>query len=75
VEMSCQRCGGVLAAELAVATYELVCRRVVFETRYSLATTSKVWCEPINRERRKALSPGSRLEPLYISEERDTMIG
>jgi hypothetical protein len=32
--MSCQRCGGMLAVELAAAMYELVCRRVVIETRY-----------------------------------------
>ena len=32
--MSCQRCGGVLAAELAAAMYELVCGRVVIENRY-----------------------------------------
>ena len=32
--MSCQRCGGMLAAELAAAMYELVCSRVVIETRY-----------------------------------------
>jgi hypothetical protein len=34
LEMSCQRCGGVLAAELAAAMYELVCGRVVIENRY-----------------------------------------
>lgn len=32
--MSCQRCGGVLAAELATAMYELVCERAVIENRY-----------------------------------------
>ena len=32
--MSCQRCGGVLAAELAAAMYELVCGRAVIESRY-----------------------------------------
>jgi hypothetical protein len=32
--MSCQRCGGVLAAELAASMYELVCGRVVVENRY-----------------------------------------
>lgn len=32
--MSCQRCGGVLAAELAAAMYELVCGRVVIENRH-----------------------------------------
>ncbi len=32
--MSCQRCGGMLAAELAAAMYELVCGRVVIENRY-----------------------------------------
>ena len=32
--MSCQRCGGVLAAELAAAMYALVCGRVVSENRY-----------------------------------------
>lgn len=32
--MSCQRCGGMLAAELASAMYELVCKKVVIETRY-----------------------------------------
>lgn len=34
LEMSCQRCGGILAAELAAAMYELVCGRVVIENRY-----------------------------------------
>jgi hypothetical protein len=33
-EMSCQRCGGVSAAELAAAMYELVCGKVVIENRY-----------------------------------------
>ena len=32
--MSCQRCGGVLAAELADAMYELVCGRAVIESRH-----------------------------------------
>lgn len=32
--MSCQRCGGLLAAELAAAMYELVCGRGVIENRY-----------------------------------------
>ena len=32
--MSCQRCGGVLAAELAAAMYELVCERAVIESRH-----------------------------------------
>jgi len=32
--MSCQRCGGVLAAELAAAMYDLVCGRGVIESRY-----------------------------------------
>ena len=32
--MSCQRCGGVLAAELAAAMYEWVCGRGVIESRY-----------------------------------------
>lgn len=32
--MSCQRCGGVLAAELAAAMYELVCGRAVIESRH-----------------------------------------
>ena len=32
--MSCQRCGGMLAAELAAAMYALVCKKVVIETRY-----------------------------------------
>jgi hypothetical protein len=32
--MSCQRCGGVLAAELAAAMYELVCGRAVIENRH-----------------------------------------
>jgi len=32
--MSCQRCGGVLATELADAMRELVCPMVVIEGRY-----------------------------------------
>lgn len=32
--MSCQRCGGVLAAELAASMYDLVCERAVIENRY-----------------------------------------
>jgi hypothetical protein len=32
--MSCQRCGGVLAAELVAAMYELVCERAVIESRH-----------------------------------------
>ena len=32
--MSCQRCGGVLAVELAAAMYELVCGKGVIENRY-----------------------------------------
>jgi hypothetical protein len=32
--MSCQRCGGVLAAELKDAMRELVCRMVVIEGRH-----------------------------------------
>ena len=32
--MSCQRCGGMLAAELVSAMYELVCKKFVIETRY-----------------------------------------
>ena len=32
--MSCQRCGGVLAAELADAMVELVCERFVIEGRH-----------------------------------------
>ena len=32
--MSCQRCGGVLATELAAAMYELVCGKAVIENRY-----------------------------------------
>ena len=32
--MSCQRCGGVSAAELAAAMYDLICGRVVIENRY-----------------------------------------
>jgi hypothetical protein len=34
LEMSCQRCGGVLASELADAMRELVCPLVVIEGRY-----------------------------------------
>jgi hypothetical protein len=32
--MSCQRCGGVSAAELTAAMYDLVCGRAVIENRY-----------------------------------------
>ena len=32
--MSCQRCGGVLASELAAAMYELVCEMAVIESRH-----------------------------------------
>ncbi|HSL02212.1 MAG TPA: hypothetical protein VK901_01565 [Nitrospiraceae bacterium] len=32
--MSCQRCGGVLDAELAASMYELVCGKAVIENRY-----------------------------------------
>lgn len=32
--MSCQRCGGVLASELAAAMYELVCEMAVIENRH-----------------------------------------
>jgi hypothetical protein len=32
--MSCQRCGGVLVAELAASMYELVCGKAVIENRY-----------------------------------------
>jgi hypothetical protein len=32
--MSCQRCGGVLASELAAAMYELVCDMAVIESRH-----------------------------------------
>ena len=32
--MSCQRCGGVLAAELAAAMHELVCGVGVIKNRY-----------------------------------------
>jgi late competence protein required for DNA uptake (superfamily II DNA/RNA helicase) len=32
--MSCQRCGGVLAAELATAMGKLVCEMSVIENRY-----------------------------------------
>jgi hypothetical protein len=32
--MSCQRCGGVLVAELVAAMYELVCERAVIESRH-----------------------------------------
>jgi hypothetical protein len=32
--MSCQRCGGMLAVELAAAMYQLVCGKVVMENRY-----------------------------------------
>lgn len=32
--MSCQRCGGVLAAELADAMHDLVCDMVVIEGRH-----------------------------------------
>ncbi len=32
--MSCERCGGVLAAELAAAMYGLVCEWAVIESRY-----------------------------------------
>jgi|KBSSwiStaDraftv2_1062776.scaffolds.fasta_scaffold1446719_2 hypothetical protein len=32
--MSCERCGGVLAAELAAAMCDLVCERVVIMSRY-----------------------------------------
>lgn len=32
--MSCQRCGGLLASELAAAMYELVCDMAVIETRH-----------------------------------------
>jgi len=34
LEMSCQRCGGVLAIELADAMVELVCGRFVIENRH-----------------------------------------
>jgi hypothetical protein len=34
LEMSCPRCGGVLAGELAEAMRELVCPMVVIEGRY-----------------------------------------
>jgi hypothetical protein len=32
--MSCQRCGGVLEAELAAAMCDLVCGRAVIESQY-----------------------------------------
>ncbi len=32
--MSCQRCGGMPAAELAAAMYALVCEKAVIENRY-----------------------------------------
>ena len=32
--MSCQRCGGVSAAELAASVYELICGKAVIENRY-----------------------------------------
>jgi hypothetical protein len=32
--MSCQRCGGMLAAELTAAMYDLVCEKTVIENRY-----------------------------------------
>ena len=32
--MSCPRCGGMLAAELAEAMYELVCEKAVIEGRH-----------------------------------------
>lgn len=32
--MSCQRCGGLLATELAAAMHDLVCGMVVIEGRY-----------------------------------------
>jgi hypothetical protein len=32
--MSCQRCGGVLASELADAMYKLVCEMAVIEGRH-----------------------------------------
>ncbi len=34
LEMSCQRCGGVLGTELAASMYELVCGNGVIENRY-----------------------------------------
>jgi hypothetical protein len=34
LEMSCQRCGGVLGSELAASMCELVCGKGVIENRY-----------------------------------------
>jgi len=72
--MSCQRCGGVLAAELAAAMYELVCGRVVIENRYC-------HCDDVGspvqtnlpQEGRGTL--GGELAETTKSEEGDTMIG
>ena len=57
--MSCQRCGGVLAAELAAAMYELVCGKVVIENRYCHCDEAEGPVQTdLSREGRGALTRG-----------------
>ncbi|HSV90180.1 MAG TPA: hypothetical protein VN638_05440 [Nitrospiraceae bacterium] len=55
--MSCQRCGGVLAVELADAMVQLVCGMVVIESRHCHCDDGE---DPVqtdmSRERRLALA-------------------
>ena len=55
--MSCQRCGGVLAVELADAMVQLVCGTVVIESRHCHCDEGE---DPVQtnmpRERRVALA-------------------
>jgi hypothetical protein len=74
LEMSCQRCGGVLGTELAASMYELVCGKGVIENRYCHCDDVQSPVQAYQpREEESALareSPGT-----IISEGGDTKIG
>lgn len=64
LEMSCQRCGGVLATDLADAMHELVCAMVVIEGRHCHCDDVEDPVQTNLPREAVGLSRGSRLKPL-----------
>lgn len=69
--MSCQRCGGVLAAELEDAMRELVCGMVVFEGRHCHCDHVEDPVQTNLPREAVGLSLGSRLKPLHLHRKGD----
>jgi len=64
--MSCQRCGGVLAAELADAMHKLVCEMVAIEGRLCHCDDIEDPLQGKLPRAGEALSPERRLQPLNL---------